>query len=65
MIVMDAFWSAFALATVFVKPHRATSSLLMTGINHLFMTGVMIWRTGLNYKQILGFEDASNEKKTV
>jgi hypothetical protein len=50
---MNAAWSFLAIGTVLLKPHRATSALLMTGINHAIFASVMKWSSGLTVKQIL------------
>ncbi|ORY11448.1 hypothetical protein BCR34DRAFT_565370 [Clohesyomyces aquaticus] len=60
-VLMNALWSAFAFSTVILKPHRATSALLMTGINHAVFATVMVLRTGVGLKEMLGI---SSEEKT-
>ncbi|KAH7076157.1 hypothetical protein FB567DRAFT_535585 [Paraphoma chrysanthemicola] len=40
-VLMNALWSALAFGTVVLSPHRATSALLMTGINHAVFATVM------------------------
>ncbi|KAH7391708.1 hypothetical protein BKA66DRAFT_458310 [Pyrenochaeta sp. MPI-SDFR-AT-0127] len=55
-VLMNALWSAFAFATVLFKPHRATSALLMTGINHFVFSSIMVWRANMGLGEILGLE---------
>jgi hypothetical protein len=62
-VMMNTLWSAFAFATVIFKPHRATSALLMTGINHLAFAGIMIWRLKMGFREIFGLEELGEEKK--
>jgi hypothetical protein len=59
MVVMNAFWSAMAFATVIFTPHRATSALLMTAINHLAFSSIMFWRLNVGWRQILGLAEMS------
>lgn len=51
---MSALWSAFSLFTVVLKPHRATSALLFSGIDQAVLAGIMVWRTGMGWREILG-----------
>ncbi|KAH7063781.1 hypothetical protein BKA63DRAFT_181948 [Paraphoma chrysanthemicola] len=55
-VLMNALWSALAFGTVVLKPHRATSALLMTGINHAVFAAVMMLRTSIGIKEMLGAE---------
>ncbi|KAF1924389.1 uncharacterized protein M421DRAFT_424839 [Didymella exigua CBS 183.55] len=56
LVVMNAVWSALALGTVVLKPDRATSALLMTGINHFIFASVMFLRSNMALKEVLGLE---------
>jgi hypothetical protein len=58
---MNSLWSALALDTVIVAPHRATSALLMTGINHLVFASVMAWQSKMGLKEILGIEESKTK----
>jgi hypothetical protein len=60
---MNALWSAFAFATVTLKPHRATSALLMTGINHAIFATVMILKTGVGLREIFQLESGIDIKR--
>jgi hypothetical protein len=60
---MNALWSAFAFATVTLKPHRATSALLMTGINHAIFATVMILNTGVGLREMIQLKSGNNVKK--
>jgi len=62
LVLMNALWSVFALLTVVLAPHRATSALLMTGINHsVFATGMAL-TAGVGIREILGFKEGVREK---
>ncbi|KAH6906407.1 hypothetical protein BKA70DRAFT_1287453 [Coprinopsis sp. MPI-PUGE-AT-0042] len=61
-VFMNCPWSALAFATVMFKPHRATSALLMTGINHLVFSGIMVWRLKMGFREILGLENLEGRK---
>jgi hypothetical protein len=62
LVLMDALWSLFALLTVILVPHRATSALLMTGINHsVFATGMAL-TAGIGIREIFGFNEGVREK---
>ncbi|KAH7379427.1 hypothetical protein DE146DRAFT_318221 [Phaeosphaeria sp. MPI-PUGE-AT-0046c] len=54
IVLMNACWAALALGTVILAPHRATSALLMTGINHSFFASVMILTSGVSLRAMLG-----------
>lgn len=56
LIVMNAAWAALAWGTVLFKPHRATSALLMTAINHSVFATVMFVRSKVSLKEMLGLE---------
>lgn len=56
VVLMNALWSLLALSTVVLKPHRATSALLMTGINHAVFASIMIFRTGINLQDMFGLK---------
>jgi hypothetical protein len=62
LVLMNALWSAFAFLTVILAPHRATSALLMTGINHsVFATGMAL-TAGVGVREMLGLKEAVLEK---
>jgi hypothetical protein len=61
LVLMDALWSLFALATVILKPRQATAALLMTGINHASFATIMAWPAGISMKEALGFDVISEE----
>jgi hypothetical protein len=61
-VLMDALWSLFALATVMLKPHRATSALLMTGLNHAVFGTIMTLRSGVRFQEIIGLSLEKEEK---
>jgi hypothetical protein len=62
MVVMNGLWSALAFATVLLAPHRATSALLMTGVNHLVFASVMVWQMKMGIHDILGLQELEVEK---
>lgn len=62
IVLMNALWSAFAFATVLFKPHRATSALLMTGINHFVFASVMILLSGMGLGEMLGVTEFEDRK---
>ncbi|KAF2647300.1 hypothetical protein K491DRAFT_723560 [Lophiostoma macrostomum CBS 122681] len=53
-VLMNALWSLFALSTVLLKPPRATSALLMTGINHAVFACVMVLNGRIRLSEVLG-----------
>ena len=53
---MDALWSVFALVTTVLAPHRATSALLMTGLNHAICATIMARTSNIGFKEMLGLE---------
>lgn len=55
---MNAVWSALALGTVVFKPHRATSALLMTGINHFIFASIILLRSGMTLEEMLGLGES-------
>jgi hypothetical protein len=54
---MNAVWSALAFGTVILKPQRATSALLMTAVNHFIFASVMIWRSNMTWREMMGLEE--------
>ncbi|KAF2013601.1 hypothetical protein BU24DRAFT_424599 [Aaosphaeria arxii CBS 175.79] len=56
IVLMNLIWSLLALGTVVLKPHRATSALLMTGINHAVFATIMILRARLSVLGVLGIK---------
>ncbi|KAJ8117975.1 hypothetical protein OPT61_g951 [Boeremia exigua] len=62
LVVMNAAWSALALGTVLLKPHRATSALLMTGINHFIFASVMFLRSKMTFKELLGQQGSKSKR---
>lgn len=62
LVVINTVFSALALGTVIFKPHRATSVLLMTGINHFIFASVQFWRSELTWREVLGFEDVKTKE---
>lgn len=61
-VLVNALWSAFAFTTILLKPHRATSALLMTGLNHLAFSTIMIWQTKMGLWEILGLDGVPDSK---
>jgi hypothetical protein len=61
LVVMNAAWSALALGTIVFKPHRATSALLMTGINHFVFATMMFLRSRMTIKEMLGQDEEIKE----
>lgn len=61
-VLMNILWSSFALSTVFVVPHRATSALLMTGINHAAFAIAMITWNKMTVAEVLGWDSSSKGK---
>lgn len=55
-VVINAVWSALALSTVALNPRRATSALLMTGINHFIFATIMFVRSRTTLRELLGGE---------
>ena len=64
-VLMNALWSGLAFATVVLAPHRATSALLMTGINHLVFSSIMILQNSIGLKEVLGLEQHNDETKKI
>lgn len=63
VVLMNALWSIFALLTVVLAPHRATSALLMTGINHsVFATGMAL-TAGVGIREMFGLEVGVTAKR--
>ncbi|KAF2624429.1 hypothetical protein BU25DRAFT_413654 [Macroventuria anomochaeta] len=62
LVVMNAVWSALALGTVIFKPHRATSALLMTGINHFIFASIMFLRSKMTVKEMLGLKGSKTKE---
>ncbi|KAF2489700.1 hypothetical protein BU16DRAFT_531208 [Lophium mytilinum] len=62
-ILLNALWSAFALSTVMFAPQRATSALLMTGINHFVFSTGMWWWSGFSVPEILGFGGVAKKRR--
>lgn len=60
MIVMNAVWSAMSFATIIFTPHRATSAILMTAVNHLAFSSIMYWRLNMGWKHVLGLETTND-----
>lgn len=58
---MNAVWSILALGTVVLKPNRATSALLMTGINHFVFASVMFLRSRMTLDEIIGVADVKTK----
>lgn len=61
-VLMNALWSSFALLTVVLKPHRATSALLMTGINHAVFATTMMLTTGVGVREMVDLADGPKAK---
>lgn len=61
-VLVNVLWSALAFTTVLLKPHRATSALLMTGLNHFVFSSIMVWRTKMGFREILGLSEGSEGK---
>ncbi|KAF2003540.1 hypothetical protein P154DRAFT_532277 [Amniculicola lignicola CBS 123094] len=64
IVLLNALWSMFALGTVVICPQRATSALLMTGINHAVFATAMVFSTGVRIKEILGLGDGNSKSKS-
>ncbi|KAF2245553.1 hypothetical protein BU26DRAFT_521978 [Trematosphaeria pertusa] len=62
IVLMNVLWSAFALGTVVLKPHRATSALLMTGINHAVFASTMLLTSGMSFVEMLGLQSGERAK---
>ncbi|KAF3044616.1 hypothetical protein E8E12_003924 [Didymella heteroderae] len=62
LVVMNTAFSALAFGTVILKPHRATSVLLMTGINHFIFASFMFWRSNMTWREILGLEEVKTKE---
>ncbi|OAL53419.1 hypothetical protein IQ07DRAFT_641807 [Pyrenochaeta sp. DS3sAY3a] len=60
--LMNAVWASLAFGTVVFKPHRATSALLMTGINHLVFSSVIIWQSKMGVRELFGLGDQRWDK---
>ncbi len=58
LIVMNAAWSVLALSTVSFRPYRATSALLMTGINHFVFASVMFLRSKMTFGELVGLQQS-------
>ncbi|OAK96991.1 hypothetical protein IQ06DRAFT_296217 [Phaeosphaeriaceae sp. SRC1lsM3a] len=54
IVLMNACWAILALGTVVLTPHRATSALLMTGLNHSVFSVVMMLTSGVSFRGMLG-----------
>lgn len=60
--LMNAVWASLAFATILFKPHRATSALLMTGINHLVFSSIITWQSKMGVRELFGLGDQSADK---
>jgi len=50
---MNATWAAGALATVVLAPGKATSTLLMTSLNHIIFAAAMLLINKISVADVL------------